>query len=144
MVNKLMSEMREAMKNKDAVKRDCLKMVLNKAREIAKDQKTEDVTDDMVVTAAKKEVKQLQQTLDSLKGHEDSELYKTTTTKKEMLEKDYIPAQLSEDALRVELQKFIDENGLKGMGKAAMKKIMPAFKDKADGKMISKLVSEMC
>lgn len=143
MFKKLQEEIKAAMIAKDHVKRDVLKMVLNKAREIAKEAKTEDVSDDMIVEAAKKELKQIQQTIASLKGKEDCSLYQESIRKASILEEEYIPQQMSEEQLRKELSKFIEENGLKGQGKAAMKIVMPAFKNKADGKLISKLVSEL-
>ena len=143
MIKKLQSEITAAMKEKDTVKRDCLKMVLDKARAIAKDEKTEDVSDDMVIAAAKKEKKQLQQTMDSLKGHEDSALYAESKTKMEIVDS-YIPAQMSEEELRAAIEKFAEENGLKGQGKGAMRSIMPVFKDKGDGKTISRIVTEVC
>lgn len=143
MFKKLQEEIKAAMIAKDHVKRDVLKMVLNKAREIAKEAKTEDVSDDMVVEATKKELKQIQQTITSLKGKEDCSLYQESIRKASILEEEYIPQQMSEEQLRKELSQFIEENGLKGQGKAAMKIVMPAFKNKADGKLISKLVSEL-
>ena len=143
MLKKLQEEIKAAMIEKDHVKRDVLKMVLNKAREIAKETKTDDVSDDMVVDAAKKELKQIQQTIDSLKGKEDCSLYQESLQKAKILEEGYLPKQMTEEQLREELSKFIEDNGLKGQGKAAMRIVMPAFKNKADGKLISKLVSEL-
>lgn len=143
MIKKLQEEIKQAMIAKDTVKRDVLKMVLNKAREIAKEAKTEEISDAMVVDAAKKELKQLNQTIDSLKGREDSELYKESIRKAEIIFEGYLPKQMSEEELRAELAAFIETSGLKGAGKAAMKTVMPAFKDKADGKLIAKLVSEL-
>lgn len=143
MFKKLQEEIKAAMIAKDHVKRDVLKMVLNKAREIAKEAKVEDVSDDMVVEASKKELKQIQQTIASLKGKENCSLYQESIRKERILEEGYIPQQMSEEQLREELSKFIEENGLKGQGKAAMKIVMPTFKNKADGKLISKLVSEL-
>lgn len=143
MINKLMKDMQEAMRNKDKIRKDCLKMVLGRAKDIAKNNKEDIVTDSIVITAAKKEVKQLQQTLDSLRGHEDSDLYKETEMKKRMLEADYIPIQLTEDALKSEVERFVDENGLASKGKAAMKDIMSTFKDKAESKEVSKLAMDV-
>lgn len=143
MFKKLQTEIKEAMIEKDTVKRDVLKMILNKAREIAKEKKVDDVTDEMVIEAAKKELKQLNQTIASLEGKEDSNLYVESKRKISIIEEGYLPKQMSEDELRVALEKFIEENNLKGLGKGAMKTIMPAFKDKADGKLINKLVTEL-
>lgn len=143
MFKKLQSDVKEAMIAKDNIRRDVLKMVVSKAREIAKEAKTETVSDEMVYSAAKKEIKQLKQTIDSLKGREDSELYKESARKLEILENDYMPCQLSEDELRVSLEKFIMNNNLKEIGNRAMKDIMVEYKDKADGKLVNRIAREL-
>ena len=57
---------------------------------------------------------------------------------------EYAPKMMSEDEVRKIIEeKFSDviATGNKGM---IMKTVMPEFKGKADGKMINKLVSELC
>ena len=75
MYNKIMSEIKEAMKNKETDKKDVLKMAVAKAQAIAKEKKCE-VTEEIMLDGIKKELKQLDQTKDSLKGKEDSDFYK--------------------------------------------------------------------
>lgn len=143
MFKKLQNDVKEAMIAKDTLRRDVLKMVLNKAREMAKETKTEEISDEMVYTAAKKEIKQLKQTIDSLKGREDSDLYKESVKKLEIIETNYLPKQLSENELRTSLEKFIADNNLKEVGNKAMKNIMMEYKDKADGKLINQVAKEL-
>lgn len=143
MITKLKEEIKEAMIKKDSKKKDVLKMILSKATEIAKEAKTEVITDSMVFDAAKKELKQLQQTIDSLKGKENTDLYKESVLKSDILKNGYIPEQMSEEELKTSLALFIEENNLKSEGKAAIRKIMPEYKDKADGKLVNKIALEL-
>lgn len=57
---------KDAMKSKDIDKRDVLKMALSKAQAVAKEKKC-DITDEIMLDGIRKELKQLNQTKDSLK-----------------------------------------------------------------------------
>ncbi len=147
MYKKFQEQIKEAMKNKDTDTRDVLKMVVSKAQMMAKEQKVE-MTDDLMVQAVNKEMKQLQQTKDSLKGKEDSSLYVSTIRKMSILE-GYLPIQMSEaeikEYIKGELIELTSVNveispKIKGM---LMKNIMPKLKGKADGKLINQVVEEL-
>jgi hypothetical protein len=59
--------------------------------------------------------------------------------------KQYLPEQMSEDAVKEIVQKAIEETGAVGpkdTGKV-MAKIMPQVKGKTDGKVVSKIVAEL-
>ncbi|MFH1129158.1 MAG: GatB/YqeY domain-containing protein [Patescibacteria group bacterium] len=59
--------------------------------------------------------------------------------------KQYLPEQMSEDAIREIVKKAVEETGAVGpkdTGKV-MSKIMPQVKGKADGSMVSKIVGEL-
>ena len=91
-------EIKTAMKNKDTEKRDVLKMVVDKAKAIVKEKNptnvTEDIPDDVILQAIQKEVKQLNQTKDALKGKENTDLYASTTLKIGILS-GYLPTQMT-------------------------------------------------
>lgn len=145
MIVKIRQDIKQAMIDKNIVRRDVLKMVLDKANALAKEKKIETPTDEMIIDAINKEKKQIQQTIDILKTNnkEDSELFKESIEKINILN-EYLPKQLSEDELKVEIVKFIEENKLdkSNMG-ALMGKIMPVFKGKADGKLINQIVRNL-
>ena len=133
------------MKNKDSTRKDVLKMVVDKAKAIVKEKNTtgteEDISDDIVIQAIQKEVKQLNQTKESLRGKEDTDLYASTEIKLNVLSK-YLPAQMTEQ----ELEEFISKelsvlvSKTKGM---AMKTIMPQIKGRADGKLAVKIINRL-
>lgn len=145
MITKIRADIKQSMIDKNVVRRDVLKMVLDKANALAKDKKIETPTNEMIIDAINKEKKQIQQTIDILKtnGKEKSDLYSESITKLNILN-EYLPKQLSEDELRSEIVKFIEDNNLdkSNMG-ALMGKIMPVFKGKADGKLINQIVKSL-
>lgn len=145
-------EIKTAMKNKDTEKRDVLKMVVDKAKAIVKEKSptnvTENISDDVIIQAIQKEIKQLNQTKDALKGKENTDLYASTTLKIGILS-EYLPTQMTEN----ELEKYIESElieltgvnveispKIKGM---VMKNIMPKLKGKADSRLINKVVDRL-
>ena len=88
---------KEAMKEKNTTLKDVLKQVQTKAQATAKENKVE-ITDEIVLEAINKEIKQLNQTLDSVKSKPESELFKSTMEKINIL-KAYLPEQLSEEEI---------------------------------------------
>lgn len=145
MITTIRNDLKVAMKDKDILKRDVLKMVLNKANMLAKDAKIEVPTNEMVLDAIKKEMKQIQDTIDILKTNnkEDSDLYRESVTKQAVLQ-GYLPAQMDAETLKTEISAFLETNGVDKTNKGAvMKAVMPAFKAKADGKLINQVVTEL-
>jgi uncharacterized protein YqeY len=145
-------EIKTAMKNKDTEKRDVLKMVVDKAKAIVKEKNptnvTEDIPDDVILQAIQKEVKQLNQTKDALKGKENTDLYASTTLKIGILS-EYLPTQMTEN----ELEKYIESELIELTGvnvkispkikEMVMKNIMPKLKGKADSRLINQVVDRL-
>ena len=145
MIKRIHADIKTAMKEKNITQRDVLKMVLNKANALAKDEKIDSPTDAMVIDAIKKESKQIQDTIDILvkNAKTDSDLYVESVNKLEIL-KTYLPKQLTEDELTVEIKKFLEENAIDTSNRGSvMKAVMPKFKDVADGKLINKVVGSL-
>lgn len=139
MYETIMADIKTAMKEKDVTKKDVLKQVQTKAQADAKEHKVE-ISDEIVMTAINKEIKQLNQTLDAIKGKEDSELYKSTVEKLNIL-KAYLPAQLSEDEVNMEVQKILAENSSEPKGKLTGI-VMKTLKGKADNKIIKACIDK--
>ena len=145
MINRIRSDIKTAMLNKDNIPRDVLKMVLDKANANAKEKKVEVPTNDMVIDAINKERKQIKQTLDILVKNkkEDSDLYKESIIKYNLLET-YLPKQMSKDEIKDVVNKIIVEKNLDAKNKGLiMKNVMPVLKGKADGKVISSIVNSL-
>lgn len=138
---RIVSDIKDAMKSKDTLKRDVLKQVQMKAQATAKDLKTTVIDDVMVMSAITKELKQLNQTKDSLKGREDSELYLSTVQKEEIL-KSYLPEMMSEDECLSAVGEIMSANPDVTGGKLTGL-IMSTLQGKADNKMIKSCIDAL-
>ena len=143
MINeRIKNDIKQAMIDKDEVKKNTLKMVVNKANAQAKDialkNKTEiELTDEVMITAINKEFKQIEETIAMIEsnGKTDSELYANSVKAREILA-EYLPKQLTEEELEVEIRKLLEgiDTSNKGL---VMKTVMGELKGKANGKLIN-------
>lgn len=138
---RIMADIKDAMKNKETDKRDVLKQVQAKAQAAAKDLKRTDIDDIMVMQAVTKELKQLNQTKDSLKGREDSDLYLSTIKKEEIL-KGYLPKMMTEDECLSAVGEIMNVNPDVTGGRLTGI-IMKALNGKADNKMIKSCIDAL-
>lgn len=136
------SEIKDAMKNKDAIKRDCLRMVIDKAKTIMRDvHNVKDfsiIPDDVLIDAINKEYKQQCQTKTALEGREGTVLYEETDIKMNILNA-YLPKQMSVDEVSVAVNDILSNEDCNNFG-MAMKLVMSKLKGKADNKMIKEAV----
>lgn len=140
MLTKLRAEIKDGMLNKNTIKRDLFKLVLNKAQAIAKEQKCE-INDDIVIKAGNSELKQLNQTLELTP--EGTDFYKENLVKKQILV-DFLPKMLSEEEIREKVIGYLGELAIDWKNKGiVMKTLMPRFKGIADGKLVNKIISEV-
>ena len=142
MYTRIKTQIKEAMKAKDNVKRDVLKMVVDKAKSIKKENNPNDTTDivsdDIIVTAINKEMKQLNQTKDALKGREDTDLYKETEIKISILS-EYLPKMMTKEEVEEAVARILSEGDYPNFG-LMMKATMAELKGKADNKIIKEVV----
>jgi len=140
MHQKIRNDIKEAMKAKDSVRRDCLKNVLGKAQESAKSSGagTDVISDDVIFNAVQKEVKQLNQTLNSLSGCEDTDLYVVSEQQLSILE-GYLPKQMNQREIEEAVAWILGDKEYKNFGEK-MKYVMKELNGKADSKLIRKVV----
>lgn len=141
---KMKEEIKDAMRNKDAIKRDCLKMVIGKAKSIKKEKypnDTEDmVANDIIVQAVQSEIKQFNQTLEALKGQELCNLHKETTLKMSILSA-YLPKMMTENEVEKAVSEILATGNYNSFGEK-MRVVMAELKGKADNKVIKKVVEQ--
>ena len=144
MYTRIKNQIKEAMKVKDNVTRDVLKMVVDKAKSIKKESNPNDTTDivsdDIIVTAINKEMKQLNQTKDALKGREDTDLYKETEIKISILS-GYLPKMMTREEVEIEVSRILSSGEYGNFG-LMMKAVMAELKGKADNKTIKEVVDK--
>lgn len=137
---RIMADIKEAMKSKNMNKRDVLKQVQAKAQSKAKETKLP-IDDNIVLDAIAKELKQLDQTKCSLRGNEDCELYISSSEKEEIL-KGYLPTQMAEDECLCAVGEILNANPDLTGGRL-VGKVMKELKGKADNKLIKSCIDAL-
>ena len=140
--NDIKVELKESMKNNDNIKRDCLRSVIDKAKMAMKEAHlstdSDNISDDMMLSAIQKESKQLAKALTELKGCEDTNLYVTYEKQLDIL-KDYLPKQMEQKEVEEAVAWILGDREYKNFGDK-MKLVMKELNGKADSKLIRKVV----
>ena len=143
--DKIYNDMKEAMKAKDQQKVLLLRGLISAVKNATVNAGKE-ITDDAVLSAVKKNLKEIEQSIDSFyKAGRDFEVGKLNRDK--MYLQGLLPKQMSEDELKAVIGEVLLELGpgihsKKEMGKV-MKGVMAKTKGAADGKLVSKLVASV-
>ncbi len=137
---KIMADLKEAMKSKDMDKVSTLRLLLSEIKNKEIDKRGE-LTDEEIYAVIQKSVKQRKESIEQYRSGGREDLVEKEQKELEILEK-YLPEQLSED----ELERIIDEaiketeaTTLKDLGKV-MRVVMPKVKGRADGKLVNEMV----
>ena len=143
MKDKLNAEFRQAMRDKDTLRRSVLRMVLAAIQnsEIAR---RSELSDGDVLGILSKEVKQHEESIQAFKEGNRVDLMEKEQAELVIL-LEYLPKQLSREEIVAEAKKAIEEVGAQGprdKGKV-MPKIIAKLKGQADGKEINDIVTEL-
>lgn len=140
MYDKLMADMKSAMKAKDMMAVNAIRGIIAKAKDLTVNAGKE-MTDDAVLGVIAKGVKQRDESIAQFEAAGRAELAEGEKAERAFLQK-YLPAQLSEAEVSAIVKAVIVETGAtskKDMGKV-MKETMARTKGQADGKLVSRLV----
>lgn len=140
---RLMADLKEAMKNKDKLRKDVITMVRAAIKQKEVDERVE-LDDSDILNIISKQLKEKKSSIDEFKKGNREDLVKQTNDEIEILLK-YLPEQLSDEELKEIIKKVIDENeitSMKDIGKL-MKNVMPLIKGKADGKQVNLIAKEI-
>jgi uncharacterized protein YqeY len=140
---KLEADLRQAMKDRDNVKRSVLRLLLAaiKNAEIAK---RDSLDNPDILGIVAREVKQRNESIEAFKQGDRQDLVAQEEAEMAIL-KEYLPRQLSREEVIVEARQVIEEVGAQGprdKGKV-MSRIMAQLKGKADGREINEIVTEL-
>ena len=140
--DRLSDDLKDAMRQRDAKRRDTIRLLLSAIRyeEIAR---KGDLDDEAVTQTLSK---QAQQRRDSITAYEKGDRPDLVAQEQAELEiiKAYLPEPMSADEVGAIVQAAIADAGARGpqdMGKV-MGRIMPQVRGRADGKQVSALVQE--
>ena len=140
MYDKLMADMKSAMKAKDMMAVNTIRGIIAKAKDLTVNAGKE-MTDDAVLGVIAKGVKQRDESIAQFEAAGRAELAEGEKAERAFLQK-YLPAQLSEAEVSAIVKAVIAETGAtskKDMGKV-MKETMARTKGQTDGKLVSRLV----
>jgi len=140
----LKDELKKSMLAKDELKTSVLRMLLSSLSylEIQKGKDYEANSED-VLSIIQKEAKQRNDSIEQFKSAGRDELVKKEEQELELLKK-YLPEQMNNEELEELVTKAISQtnaSSMQDMGKV-MGALMPMVKGKANGSVISKIVSE--
>jgi uncharacterized protein YqeY len=143
--DRLDEELKAAMKSSDAMRRDSLRMVLAAVQKTEKETtRGRALTDDEMIGVLAREIKVRHESVDTFRagGREDLVAREEAAI---AVVSEFMPEQLSEADLRALIDQAIVETGAaspRDMGKV-MGWLSPRTRGKADGKVVSQLVSQL-
>lgn len=141
--DKLLQDLKEAMKEKDTVRKNTVQLVRSGILQIEKDKKIE-LDDEGVLDVISKELKKRRDSMPDYVKSGRQDLIDNLNKEIEVL-LTYLPKQLTEDEIKVIVEEAVKETGaatMKDMGKV-MANVTPKVKGRADNKIVSALVKQM-
>ena len=141
---KLREDMIAAMKAKDKERKDAISSLVSAVKKAAIDEGCrEDIPEELVDKVILKELKSVKEQIDTCPAARE-DLLKEYTFRYNVIN-EYAPQMMSEEEVRAYIEKnFSDVVASKNKG-MIMKTIMASdLKGKADGKVINKIVAELC
>ena len=142
LLEKMKSDLITAMKEKDKVTLETLRMVKG-AIQMEEIKAKKELTDDDIALVIGKQIKTRKESIEEFKKGNREDLISKTTEEIKVLEK-YMPEQLSTEEIDAIVTRAISELGASissDMGKV-MGKVTPLLKGKADMGLVSKLVKD--
>jgi uncharacterized protein YqeY len=143
LLDKLNSDLKDAMRARDELKTSVLRMLLSAINyaEIAQQKKLDDGG---IIGVVQKEIKQRRESIEAFEKGNRPELAAKEKAEMAMLQA-YVPAQMSRDEILAVVQQVLAETGAKGPGDKGkvMQKLMPLVRGKADGNEVNGIVTEL-
>lgn len=148
MIHLLQNDYKQAMKDKDKIKKDIIQIIRANITNLAKDKRLSEaeLKEEDILGVISKELKQQNDSLEAFRSGNREDLAKDTELKIEVL-MGYLPKQLSKEEIVEIVKETLNELGLttltnKEKGKL-MKELMPKVKGKADGKLVNEVVTSL-
>jgi uncharacterized protein YqeY len=139
----LLSDLKGAMKSKDSLKVDTLRLIVSEIKNREIDLR-EELGDDAITALLTTQIKKRKEAAGMFEKGGRTDL-KEKEEKEMAIIQVYLPEQVGEEELKQRIQAVIAETGAQGpkdMGKV-MKVVVPEFKGKAEGDQIRSIVTEL-
>ena len=141
--DKILADIKQAMKDKDNFKRDALRFLHSAIKQVEIDSR-KDLDDSEIIKIIQKSIKQRNDSIEQYKQADRNELIEKEQNEVTLLET-YLPTQLSDDELKKEVASIISSVGANS--KKDIGKVMGAASQKlagiADGARINKAAQEL-
>ncbi|ABW18786.1 GatB/YqeY domain-containing protein [Alkaliphilus oremlandii] len=140
---RLADELKEAMKNKNQLRKNVITMIRADVKQIEVDKRVE-LGDDEIIEIIAKQAKQRRDAIEEFAKGGREDLMEQAKQEVDIL-MEYLPEQLSEEEVEVIIREVITEIGatsMKEMGKI-MAAAMPKLKGRADGKVVNQTVRKI-
>lgn len=137
---RLMDDLKTSMKEKQTLRKNTITMLRSRIKQYEVDNRLT-ADDDLIMQMIQKEIKERNDTLDSLKGTDRAELIKDTEEEISYLS-EYLPKQMDDDELNDMVSAVVAEVGatsMKDMG-AVMKLAKERSESRVDAKRLSEAV----
>ena len=142
MLTLFQEELKAAMKTKDKATLTGLRNIIGKLKAQRID-KGDDLTDQECIQILQSSVKQLKDSIEQYEKGGRDDLAKVEAFELKLIEK-YLPEQLSEEEIRISVQKTIKSTGAKSMQDMGrvMGSVMKNLAGAVDGKVVQKIVQD--
>ncbi len=139
----MQAALKQAMINKDNIRRDVLRMTLSAFKQVEIDERRELSAEDAIIIL-QREIKKRRDSIEEARKAGREDVAAQEESELHMLE-DFMPRQLSRDEIAALARDAIQETGAaspKEMGKV-MSVLMPKVKGQADGKLVNEVVRDL-
>ncbi len=139
---KLMNDMKEAMKEKQQLRKSVITMARAAIKQVEIDSRVE-LDDEGVIEILTKQVKQKRDAIEEFSKGLREDLVNEAKAEIDIL-MEYLPQQLTEEEITKIVSQVVDQvgaNSAKDMGKV-MSALMPKVKGRADGKLVNQVVRQ--
>jgi len=139
----LKSDLKDAMRAKEILKRDCIRAINTMIKQIEVDER-KDLNDADIIKLIQRGIKQREEAATQFKEANRDDLVEKELSQVEVFKK-YLPQQLSNEELETKTQAIIEKVGaasMKDMGKV-MGVASKEFAGVADGKRINEMVKKL-
>ncbi len=142
LAQRLQAELKDAMRDRDELRRDTLRMVLAAAQNAEK-QARRPLSDEELLGVLKREVKTRRESIEVYEKGDRPDLAAKERSEIEVLS-GFLPAALAEDELRTMVREAIAESGAtsaRDLGRV-MALLSPRTRNRADGRQVSAMVAQ--
>ena len=139
----LTNDLKDAMRQRDAVRRDTIRLLLSAIGYEEKAKRTDALDDDAVMQVLSRQAQQRRDSIEAYQKGNRADLVAKEEAELAIVVQ-YLPQPLSEDEIAAIVQSAIADvnaTGPQDMGKV-MGKVMPQVRARADGKQVSALVNQ--